>query len=160
MRKRIWIPCAVALAVLLFFILFRSQERHWSSSPGQKSGQALTNQPSQPEPPGVPGAPEKPQKQNNALTPATTPTSTSGVEAVTGSNALPAELLNRWQAPIEFYGKVVDEHTNPVASATVNFHWVETPTEDGNKTSATQSDAAGLFSLTGARGPSLTVSVS
>jgi hypothetical protein len=73
---------------------------------------------------------------------------------------LPSEVLSTWQAPIEFYGKVVDDNTNAVAGATVTFHWVETPTENGNRTSTVLSDAAGLFSLTGARGPSLSVSVS
>lgn len=158
MRKRIWIPCAVALAVLLLFILIGSRERQQSVSPEPEPGQALTHQSSRPE---RPKPPQTQQTQNVVAPPAVVPAVASvPAPSVENSNALPAELLNTWQAPIEFYGKVVDENTNPVAGATVNFHWVETPTEDGNRTSATESDAAGLFSLTGARGPSLTVSVS
>jgi hypothetical protein len=65
--------------------------------------------------------------------------------------------LALWQAPIEFYGKVVDENSNAVAGAKIGFHWVEIPTEEGNRTTTTESDAAGLFSLHGQRGPSLTV---
>jgi hypothetical protein len=71
-----------------------------------------------------------------------------------------AQFLATWQAPIEFYGKVVDENSNAVAGATVSFHWVEVLDETGNRTSTTESDAEGLFSLHGARGPSLSVSVS
>lgn len=157
MRKRIWIVCAVALTVLLLFLLFRAREQQQTALPEQEQRQA-SEQPSRPE---GPKSPQTQQAQNPVTPPAIVPgVTTAPAASVENSNALPAELLNTWQAPIEFYGKVVDENTNPVAGAAVNFHWVETPTEDGNRTSATQSDAAGLFSLTGARGPSLSVSVS
>lgn len=73
------------------------------------------------------------------------------------SNAVNQRVLTLWQAPIEFYGKVVDENSNPVAGATINFHWVESPSEDGNRTTNTESNAEGLFSLRGARGPDLAV---
>jgi hypothetical protein len=68
--------------------------------------------------------------------------------------------LALWQAPIEFYGKVVDENNNAVAGAKVDFHWVEIPAEDGNRTTNTESDTEGLFSLHGQLGPHLSVSVS
>ncbi len=68
--------------------------------------------------------------------------------------------LGVWQNPIEFYGKVVDENSAPVSGAHVNFHWVETPTPEGNRDTNTESDSAGLFSLHDARGPDLAVSVS
>jgi hypothetical protein len=75
------------------------------------------------------------------------------------SNAIQQRILAAWQAPIDFYGKVVDENTNPVSGAEVAFDWMETPSNDGEKTASTQSDTDGLFSLQGKRGASLTVSV-
>ena len=68
--------------------------------------------------------------------------------------------LALWQAPIDFYGKVVDENGNAVEGASVGFGWMELPIETGNRTASTKSDAAGLFSLRGQRGPNLSVSVS
>lgn len=158
MRKRIWIPCFVVLAILLLFVQFRPRERQRASllEPKQR-GTELTNKVNEAE---RPKPPQTPQETGTATAQTPVP-QTIGVPIVdaNNSNAIAADLLARWQAPIEFYGKVVDERSNPVAQASVTFHWVETPTEDGNRTSATQSDAKGLFSLTGARGPSLSVSV-
>ncbi len=75
-------------------------------------------------------------------------------------NVVGPNLLTNWQAPIEFYGKVVDQNSNAVAGATVSFHWMEVPDETGSRSTTSESDAEGLFSLQGARGPSLSVSVS
>ena len=69
-------------------------------------------------------------------------------------------VLAHWQRPIDFYGKVVDENTNPVAGASISFAWSETPTEEGEQRTNTQTDAEGLFSLQGKYGPSLEVWVS
>jgi len=76
------------------------------------------------------------------------------------SNAAYQKIIANWQAPIEFYGKVIDENSNAVVGANVSFYWFEQPTENGNKSFTTQSDAEGLFLLKGARGPTLAVSVS
>lgn len=60
-------------------------------------------------------------------------------------------------APIDFFGKVVDEKGNPVVGAST-FYIVGTlsfggsPTLEGPKT-----DSAGLFSITGKRGPTFSV---
>jgi hypothetical protein len=68
------------------------------------------------------------------------------------------QLLADWQRPIDFYGKVVDENTNPVEEAQISFQWVETPYgSDGTRHSKTESASDGLFVLHGARGPSLDV---
>jgi hypothetical protein len=69
------------------------------------------------------------------------------------------QLLTEWQAPINFYGKVVDESNNPVSGAGVQFGWSETPRDYAGHTSTTTSDTAGLFELHGVHGPSLEVSV-
>lgn len=88
------------------------------------------------------------------------PTATPLAQTLATTNPVAAMRLALWQTPIEFYGKVVDENSNAVAGANVGFHWTEIPAEDGNRTTNTESDTEGLFSLHGQRGPSLMVSVS
>jgi len=77
---------------------------------------------------------------------------------VAGStNPVNPQILAAWQTPIEFYGKAVDENSNALAGAKVTFQWTEIPAEDGNRSTTTESDAEGLFSLQSQRGPSLEV---
>jgi hypothetical protein len=76
------------------------------------------------------------------------------------SNDLMQSLVTEWQAPIDFYGKVVDENTNPIQGVSAQFQWDESPTQDVARIVMTKSDAEGLFSLQGQRGRSLEVSVS
>jgi len=64
-----------------------------------------------------------------------------------------------WQTPIEFYGKVIDENSNAIEGASVQFGWMETPAPSGERKTTTKSDGNGLFSLQGERGPTLEVSV-
>lgn len=150
MRKSIWITCVVVLAVCLL-LLFKATQHQKTALPEQ--GEALTNQPTQPEPP---KAVENRQVPNTLQPPSATPI----VQVLATTNSVGAKRLALWQAPIEFYGKVVDENSNAVAGAQVTFHWTEIPTELGNRTSTTSSDAGGLFSLHGQRGPDLIVTVS
>jgi hypothetical protein len=84
----------------------------------------------------------------------------AALKALGTSNAVDPRILADWQAPIEFYGKVVDDSGNPVVGATAGFHWVEVPTAEGNRATNTESDADGLFSLQNALGLNLGVSVS
>lgn len=67
--------------------------------------------------------------------------------------------LNQWRTPIEFYGKIVDENTNPVANANVHFVWTDISLE-GNSEKDTLSDSKGLFSLSNTTGKNLIVLVS
>jgi len=113
-----------------------------------------TNQLSQPEPP---KAVENRQTPNTSQLPPLPPSATPFAEALAKTNPLAAMRLAMWQAPIEFYGKVVNENSNPVAGANITFKWTEIPAPDGNRTATTESDAEGLFSLHGQRGPSLEV---
>jgi hypothetical protein len=76
---------------------------------------------------------------------------------ITNSDTVDPRILALWQVPIDFYGKVVDENTNPVEGASITFGWSELPTEEGKRRATTQSDSAGLFSLQGKRGPALDV---
>lgn len=62
----------------------------------------------------------------------------------------------QWKMPIEFYGKVVDQFSEPVAAATVDITW--TAVDDSHRTEIL-SDADGNFQFTGVRGKSLGVSI-
>ncbi len=63
-----------------------------------------------------------------------------------------------WKIPINFYGRVVDQSDQPVAQANIRFKWTDASLH-GTKEKATQSDANGLFSLTGQHGKRLEVRV-
>lgn len=75
------------------------------------------------------------------------------------SNAFYSQFQSVWQAPIDFYGMVVDQNSNPVPGAHIHFSWSELPTEDGMRSADTQSGADGLFSLYGKHGRGLDISV-
>jgi hypothetical protein len=80
--------------------------------------------------------------------------------AAGSSNAIPPHLLEAWQAPIDFYGKVVDENSNAVPGVSIHCRWSAEPSASGMRTTDTESDAEGLFSLHGKRGRSLNVGFS
>jgi hypothetical protein len=63
-----------------------------------------------------------------------------------------------WKMPIEFYGRVIDGEQQPVTNASVQFQWTDmSPT--GTSTARSESDAQGLFSISGRRGKRLEVHV-
>jgi hypothetical protein len=64
-----------------------------------------------------------------------------------------------WSASIRFYGKVVDEATNPVANAQIELSWTDLSLT-GNSAAHTTSDINGFFSLEGVTGKNLIVRVS
>jgi hypothetical protein len=67
--------------------------------------------------------------------------------------------LERWRTPIEFYGKVVDENTNPVSGAKISFDCNDT-SSTGTSFYHAESDVSGSFSLKGIQGYLLVVKVS
>jgi uncharacterized repeat protein (TIGR03803 family) len=75
------------------------------------------------------------------------------------SNRVDPRVLDSMQGPIEFYGKVLDEHSNAVAGAGVTFHWSDLLARGQEASATTQSDPNGLFSLHGKQGASMNVSV-
>ena len=152
MRKRIWIPLVVILGICLLLLVKLKQPRQ-SALPEQS--QASTNQAAQPEQ----SKTAENFKPPTAPMTKTVPPSAEPPASELSSNAVWERTLARWQAPIEFYGKVVDENTNPVADAMASFHWVEAPTADGNRSTNIKSDSGGLFSLHDALGLTLAVSV-
>ena len=69
------------------------------------------------------------------------------------------QFQEAWRTPIQFYGQVVDENTNPVAGAQVDFDCNDLST-NGTSYYHTGSDANGLFSIVGITGKLLSVHVS
>lgn len=85
----------------------------------------------------------------------TTPTVDLVYEAIKAERE--QKLREMANTPIDFFGKVVDEGGNPVESASTfyivgTFSFEGSPTLEGPKT-----DGSGLFSITGKRGPTLSV---
>lgn len=79
-------------------------------------------------------------------------------ERMNKRQALVEKSLNEWRTPIEFYGKVVDENTNLVAGAQVDFECNDL-SKEGTSYYHAQSDANGLFSINGIQGKLLRVTV-
>jgi len=73
------------------------------------------------------------------------------------TNEIRERIMADWQKPIDFYGKVIDENSNPVENASISFQW--SGFSDQQFSAATNSDADGLFSLRGKTGQSLRVSI-
>jgi hypothetical protein len=69
----------------------------------------------------------------------------------------------QWRTPIEFYGNVIDEQSQPVAGASIDVAWSGTAEKygrDGVGKRTLISDANGMFTLTGVEGKGMTVRVS
>jgi len=66
--------------------------------------------------------------------------------------------MDDWRTPIAFYGKVVDQTTNAVPNAQVDFGCNDL-SKDGTSNYHTNSDGNGLFSITGIAGKLLSVNV-
>ena len=154
MRTRIVLACSAVFVLCLLALIYLLQVRNDGSHPPVNS---VTEQ--------VPA--DKPQPQDamqaanvRADSETSVPAPTAVISNAQGSNTAYQQLITEWQLPIDFYGRAVDENSNAVAGATVQFHWPELPTSDGSRTATTQTDSEGLFSLHGKLGPSLTVWVS
>jgi hypothetical protein len=81
------------------------------------------------------------------------PHSTTSSHAVIEPKNPTAALLDAFKTPIELYGKIVDQHGNPVAGATVRLSPVDRPFGDQSNSAITLlSDARGEFSVKGKQG--------
>lgn len=152
MKIRIYTICAVVLAIICLLLYLRYNSKPETNSLPQAEVQ-LTNQ----------SFVSQPVKAIAVQNPTPTqPPPNFAADAVRrgnleGSNEMKERELAQWQAPIDFYGKVIDENSNALEGVNINFSWYERPAKDGEKTLDTQSDSEGLFSLHGERGQSLTV---
>jgi hypothetical protein len=68
------------------------------------------------------------------------------------------DTKNDWRAPINFFGRVVDQDNQPVAGATIYFQWTDLSAEGVSETT-TMSDSEGFFALVGTTGKNLGVKV-
>jgi len=145
MRTRVVIICTVILALCLWLLL------HYRSSPQKSEPVAImSNQQSQSQPP----------KMQAAQTSTTKPPVVSQMKTPRPpltTNEIRERILADWQKPIDFYGKVIDENSNPVEEANIQFVWAGFADKVDRAT--TTSDAEGLFSLHGKTGQNLHVSV-
>jgi hypothetical protein len=154
MKTRILLFCAIVLAFCAWLLLHRTNEQ--TTSKPQETEAILTNHSLASQPP-QPLIPEKNQVSN--APPASNVSPTKKMPWPTAEE-FSQQAIAPWYTPIEFYGKVIDENSNPIAGASIQFRWA-TQTEDVAATTATtESDTDGLFSLQGKRGRSLEVSVS
>ena len=153
MKTRIILFLGTVLGLCLWFLLRHPNEQTKGNS--QETKLTLTNQQLAKQSIQTQSAKKPTPKPPPALAAEIARRSTSET-----SNDLTQGLVTEWQAPIAFYGKVVDENTNPIEGASVQFQWDESPTQDVARTFMTKSDANGLFSLQEQRGRSLEVSVS
>jgi hypothetical protein len=156
MRKSILIICTVVLIFCLWLLLHQNDQQVKTISSEVQA--ALTNQPSANQVPATPA-----QTTQNPSTPKPSSASLAEAEAKyratpEGSNAFQQRIQAEWQKPIEFYGKVIDENSNPVAGVSIQFRW--SGFSDEVFTAATESDSEGLFSLQGKQGRVLDVSAS
>ncbi len=69
-------------------------------------------------------------------------------------------FLSAFKTPIELYGKVVDQHGDPVPGATVKLYPLDTPWEDSKSQMTLSSDGGGMFSVKGLKGSSMGVQAS
>jgi hypothetical protein len=65
-------------------------------------------------------------------------------------------VAEKWRNPIEFYGKVVDQHDQPVAGTQIHFVWTDTSV-NGSSEANKSTDAQGKFALSGTTGRLLQV---
>lgn len=149
MRPRIFIFCGIVLAMCLWILLRRTPEPQPKAEAPEVQA-PLTNQLM---------ASQSAPAQNPAPSQSSSAIAADAVHRGNpeGIKEMQQRALADWQRPIEFYGKVVDENTNPVAGASITFGWSESPTEEAARKATTMSDANGLFSLHGEHGPALDV---
>src|ERR1700733_7157716 len=146
MRKSVWLFSIIVLGICVWIVLHRRNELMRGQLQSTVSNQPLENQ----------SATSQSTQQNASPIINVSP---AKIISQPTPDARSQQAIASWNTPIEFYGKVIDENSNPVAGATINFRWA-TQTEDVSATTATtESDLDGLFSLQGKRGRSLDVSV-
>ena len=152
MRKSILIISVALLAICLWLLLHQR-----TGSPSNVNVQTVaavtTNQNSVAAPKSAVQTPA-PSAPAPIAVAAVTPTPASNA-----TNAINPTIAEAWQKPIDFYGKVVDENTNPLAGVSVEFQWDDLTANNWTRTATTTSDMEGLFSLHGGHGATLIVSV-
>jgi hypothetical protein len=152
MRARILLPCVVLIAVCLWFLLRPAAEQHIATV-SHETTPTTDKRLSQPA-----------QAQTAERSHASAVDSPSATNSATDSNRafrqkLTEQMTEQWRAPVEFYGRVVDENANPVAGASIEFSCNDL-SASGTSYYHTKSDTNGLFSIGGIQGKILGVKAS
>ena len=150
-KHRISIGCVVLILVLLSFMIHRGkpkiQNRNDISSASSVPA-AATNEVGQ----------DHPTAKNDTVVQEPAVSDLQSNHTIDRKTQL-EQIQNDWRTPINFYGEVMDENTNPVAGANIHFVWTDlSPT--GTTEKDTSSDQNGFFSLQNVEGKTLTVEVS
>ena len=154
MRTRVLFICLLVCVFCIFLLLRRGPSRAVAIPEPAQTPSAQEASPTRPS-----EVPAGGRQQPDLGQPATAATPLPPRQAVAeDTNAYMQALLAEWRAPIDFFGKVVDEKDQPVPGATIRFTWSEMPLFSGDGDSATTTSGLdGLFSLQGKHGPSLDV---
>ena len=149
MRTRVIIFCLFVLAIICLLLWYHPANRQETNS--HKIETVITNQLLQNQ--GV--------KQSQASMSVAPPTASSPTQINTDARRkmLLEQIKNEWRTPIAFYGKVVDENTNPVVGAHISFDCNDL-SPSGTSYYHTESDGKGLFSINDIQGLVLGVNVS
>jgi hypothetical protein len=148
--RKLWLTILVILAAFISYALFTALRHKAGSAVRPKP---LISQNPSPHPPGSIFHPRKEYTQIEIRS-----LSRQQIqEEVTRRNA--EDRKWEWKIPIRFYGKVVDENSQPVPDAQISFQWNDLSSGGTSQTMA-NSNAQGLFALTNAQGKGLTVRVS
>ena len=146
---------ALALICLLLWPRTAKNQKSATPLPAEPSASATPTEPAEAQTAGTAGRLTVP------VSPAGIPPTTPRLLPYTNSGQLPEavqRVLDEWRTPIEFYGRAVDENTNPVARAYVNFDCNDL-SPSGTSYYHTETDTNGLFSITGIKGKLLAVKV-
>lgn len=159
MKRNLAIIGFVLASVLVLWWLLHSRREPSVIPPAAISA-------NQPTPPAPMPLPSRPVQTSAATTVATSPAPTPESDFAAWNEKRLKQMKDdaekaqdEWRTPIEFYGEVMDENTNPVANADIHFVWTDLSTT-GNSETQTTSDANGLFSLRNTTGKNLIVTVS
>jgi hypothetical protein len=152
MRTSILLFCIVVLGICLWLLLWKGKE-HRAASP-QETALATTNHLNQPI---QPQAVENPQANAGNTPPVAVPP--IRINTVSNREATLKQFQKKWQTPIVFYGEVVDQNTNPVSGAYINFDCNDL-SPSGTSYYHSESDENGLFSIKDIQGLVLGVNVS
>lgn len=99
-----------------------------------------------------------PTKQTDTPSPSAVIPDVPGAKLTPDDKGKIAKIVEVFSASIDFWGKVVDQHGDPVPGATVHYSAADKYFKDGSKYEGS-SDAEGLFSISNIRGAGLYVRV-
>ena len=143
--KKLYIAAALMLVVLGSILLWRTGgHKPYTPAPASVPSEAVPDQTHPPR--SATPAPSERRQSGTAPSPQASdePAVSDAVrEYVRKSIADPAY---DWKQSINFYGKVVDETSKPVAGASVDYTWSPLAA-NGTLTKHGESDASGLFSI-------------